>query len=106
MLESFRPAELFTMQQALCKLTEYEEKGNDVTSNLAWDDLTGMRLSADKVIEARSKEIQYVRDMGVWAKVPRRVAQGRGWKLIKTRWIGINKGDDANPIYRSRLVGK
>ena len=27
-------------------------------------------------------------------------------KIIKTRWIDINKGDDLNPIYRSRLVGK
>ena len=26
--------------------------------------------------------------------------------MIKTRWIGINKGDDDNPVYRSRLVGK
>ena len=26
--------------------------------------------------------------------------------MIKTRWININKGDDRNPNYRSRLVGK
>ena len=25
---------------------------------------------------------------------------------MKTRWIDINKGDDENPVYRSRLVGK
>ena len=25
---------------------------------------------------------------------------------IKARWIDINKGDDDNPVYRSRLVGK
>ena len=28
------------------------------------------------------------------------------WKIIRTRWIDINKGDDENPNYRSRLVGK
>ena len=28
------------------------------------------------------------------------------WKIIRTRWIDINKGDDENPVYRSRLVGK
>ena len=28
------------------------------------------------------------------------------WNIISTRWIDINKGDDANPVYRSRLVGK
>ena len=77
-----------------------------VSESIAWDDLTGMRLSADKVIEARGKEMQYVRDMKVWEKIPRRVAQARGWKVIKTRWIDINKGDDLNPVYRSRLVGK
>ena len=37
----------------------------DVSEALALDDLTDMRLSADNVIEARAKEIQYVRDMGV-----------------------------------------
>ena len=37
---------------------------------------------------------------------PRKQAQAQGWKVIKTRWIDINKGDDANPVYRSRLVGK
>ena len=31
----------------------------------------------------------------------------RGVKIIKTRWIDINKGGDrANPNYRSRLVAK
>ena len=29
-----------------------------------------------------------------------------GGKLIKTRWIDINKGDMKTPNYRSRLVGK
>ena len=30
-----------------------------------------------------------------------RVALAKGWKVIKIRWIDINRGDDANPIYRS-----
>ena len=25
---------------------------------------------------------------------------------IGSRWVDVNKGDDANPEYRSRLVGK
>ena len=29
-----------------------------------------------------------------------------GYKIIKTRWIDINKGDDENPVYRSRFVAK
>ena len=73
---------------------------------LAFDDVTGMKLEAGKVKEARSKEIQYVRDMRVYDKIPRSQAQRQGWKVVKTRWIDINKGDDENPNYRSRLVGK
>ena len=33
-------------------------------------------------------------------------ARETGWKIIKTRWIDINKGDDVEVSYRSRLVGK
>ena len=30
----------------------------------------------------------------------------RGKKIIKTRWIDVNKGDEEKPDLRSRLVGK
>ena len=33
-------------------------------------------------------------------------ARENGWEIIKTRWIDINKGDDVEVAYRSRLVGK
>ena len=59
--------------------------GRDISEALAWDDLTGMRFKADQVIEARSKEMTYVRDMKVWTNIPRRLAQARGWDIIKTR---------------------
>ena len=42
----------------------------------------------------------------MYDKIPRHQAVRNGWKIIKTRWIDINKGDDLNPNYRSRLVGK
>ena len=32
--------------------------------------------------------------------------QERGWEIVRSRWIDINKGDDLNPNYRSRMVGK
>ena len=60
---------------------------------------------AGKVKEAREKEVRYVREKAVYAKIPRPMATRRGWKIIRTRWIDITKGDDANPVYRSRLVG-
>ena len=42
-------------QKPLCKLPERSKSRDDVSSALAWDDSTGMRLDAGKVIEARSK---------------------------------------------------
>ena len=47
-----------------------------------------------------------MRDMRVYTKIPRSQATRQGWKVIATRWIDINKGDDEHPNYRSRLVGK
>ena len=34
------------------------------------------------------------------------IGNTKGWKIVKGRWIDINKGDVDNPNYRSRLVGK
>ena len=68
------------------------------SSVLAWDDLTGMKLEAGKGKEARSKEVQYFRDKMLYEKIPRSQATRKGWKVIQTRWIDINKGDDENPI--------
>ena len=65
-----------------------------------------MKLGAGNVVEARAKEVGYIRDKRVYTKILRSQASRHGWKLIQTRWIDINKGDDENPNYRSRLVGK
>ena len=50
---------------SLNKLTCQKDKRGEVTSALAYDGLTGMRLDAGKVIEARAKEVQYVKDTRV-----------------------------------------
>ena len=42
----------------------------------------------------------------VWKKIPRAEAVKRGWNIIKTKWLDINKGDLEQPDYRSRFVGK
>ena len=76
-----------------------------MSSILAWDDLTGMKLDAGKVVEARTKEVQYIRDKRVYDKIPRSQAIRNRWNIIQARWIHINKGDDENPVYRSRMVG-
>ncbi len=72
----------------------------------AWDDVTGKELNAQKVREARKLEIEFFRKMGVYRKVKRAWVKGRGEKVIGVRWIDINKGDNENPDYRSRLVAK
>ena len=82
----------------LGRLTQHRNKAGDITSALAYDDLTGMKLDAGKVIEARTKEVTYLRDKRVYDKIPRHQAQRSKWNIIKTRWIDINKGDDENPV--------
>ena len=81
------------------KFHDVDTISSDVCAKIAWDDLTGMRLDAGKVTEAREKELEYIKQKGVWTKIPRSVAQSRGWKIIKTRWIDVNKGDDDNTVY-------
>ena len=58
----------------LCKLTQTTTKRGDTTSALAWGDLTGMSLDAGKVVEARNREVQYLKDKNVYDKIPRRTA--------------------------------
>ena len=57
-------------------------------------------------IEARKLEMKFFRDMKVYSKVPRSEAYINGAKVITTKWLDINKGDDQEPNYRSRLVGR
>eukprot|EP00973_Karenia_brevis_P040575 5612454-Karenia_brevis.AAC.1 len=86
--------------KGLCQLS----KG--MGESWATDDLTGMWLDAGKVMEARAREMEFVKKKQVWTKITRAEAIRRGWKIIKVRWIDINKGDDQDPLYRSRVVGK
>ena len=79
------------------KFHEVQKNTDDTCTKIAWDDLTGMKLDAGKVKEARAKELEYVKQWGVWTKIPRSVAHAKGWKVIRTRWIDVNKGDDENP---------
>ena len=72
----------------------------------AWDDVSGAILDPKDVRSARLTEMTYAREKKVWVKIPRARAIKNGWKIIKTKWIDINKGDDRQPVYRSRFVGK
>ena len=71
-----------------------------------WDDSKGGWLDARLVMEARKKELEYVRRMNIYQKVPREEAsQGTDRsKPIKVRWVDTNKGTKEQPNVRSRIV--
>ena len=81
--------------QEICTLTHQDTE--------AWDDVKHVWLDPSKVKEARKEEMEYVRKMRVWDKVPRASCIG---KPIPVRWVDTNKGTEAEPNYRSRIVAK
>ena len=58
------------------------------------------------VKKAREEEMKYIHSKNVWAKMSKEEAVKLGYKIVATRWIDTDKGDEQNPNYRSRLVGK
>ncbi len=71
-----------------------------------YDAVSGVPLDDGLVRAARTEELGYARKHGVYEKVPRAQARARGKKVIGTKWLDINKGDDKVPVIRSRLVAK
>ena len=73
----------------------------------AYDDQSGEALDPALVRKARMEEMAYFKSMRVYDKVSldecKRVTGGAP---ISVRWVDINKGDSADPLYRSRLVAK
>ena len=66
------------------------------------DDISGSMLGTEAVLKARQLEMQFFRRLKVYTKVKR-----QPWmKVISTKWIDTNKGDQVNPNLRSRLVGR
>ena len=49
--------------------------------------------------------MEYFTNKEVWVKCPIQEAFDRlGKKPISVRWVDVNKGDDSEPNYRSRLA--
>ena len=72
-----------------------------------WDEGSHKLLDSDGVIVARLDEIQQIRNHNVYEKVPLEECHQRTGKApIKVKWVDINKGDEINKEYRSRLVAK
>ena len=71
-----------------------------------WDNISGEELPNDLVKKARREEIDWVRSIGLYDKVPRSEATSRNIAPLKIRWVDVNKGDRSCYNVRSRLVGK
>jgi len=72
-----------------------------------WDEMSGKALNHDEVIAARLDEIKQIHSHDVYEKVPIDLCwQVTGKAPVKVKWIDLNKGDDINHDYRSRLVAK
>ena len=67
----------------------------------------GAELDLKKMKEAREEEMEYVRKMHLYDKVPiSECRRATGRMQITVRWIDINKGDGDIPNYRSRIVAR
>ena len=66
------------------------------------DDMSGTELNKEDAVEARRKELEFFKKLGVYTKVKKE----EGMKIISTKWLDVNKGDDKNKNYRARLVGR
>ena len=66
------------------------------------DNISGKPLSTEKVKEARTEEISAINQMQVWEVIDRPSNE----KVIPTRWVDVNKGNEKNVKYRSRSVAK
>ena len=86
------------------KLAEEEEHPDLVP---AFDDVSGAPLDPEKVHAARMEEIEFIRGIGLYDKVPiEECWRNTGKGPITTKWIDINKGDGRKTKYRSRNVAR
>ena len=67
-----------------------------------YDDISGKPLNNTLVTKARAEEMGVIAEMKIWDVVDR----PKNMRVIGTRWVDVNKGDEANPYYRSRLVAQ
>ena len=91
-----------SLHALLCQVANSESCDSEF-----WDDLSGKVLDANRVRKARIEEMGEIAKHGVYAKVPiKECWEATGTNPIGTRWVDVNKGDDTNPDYRSRLVAQ
>ncbi len=100
------------------KMNDREEKekvahlmsciADDSKGEVFIDDVHGCELDPRRVREARIKEMEYFRQMGVYERSTTEECKAKtGKKPIKLRWVDTNKSNSEDrPDYRSRLVAK
>ena len=91
----------------------YIEDGNDKhvyycdSWGQYWDEVSNQKLEKSLVEDARLDEIKGLYQYGVYDKVKTEECwQKTGKAPIRVRWLDINKGDETNKEYRSRLVAQ
>ena len=69
------------------------------------DVLADQVINGSMVVGPKADEFPFFYTTGVWVKRPHGAARAKtGRPPISVRWVGVNKGDDVNPNYRSRLL--
>ena len=58
------------------------------------------------VHSAKMEEKDFIVKMGVYDVVPRSAAAEKGCRVIRTRWVTVNKGSDDAPQLRARWVAQ
>ena len=77
------------------------------TEGRYWDEVSHKLLESSGVIAARLDEIKQIYEHRVYEKVPiEECHRVTGKAPIKVKWVDLNKGDEINKEYRSRLVAK
>ena len=89
------------------KVDDVQQDGEYHNLMRYWDDTTSKELREDLVKSARKGEIDEVRRMKVWTKVPlSQCLAETGKQAIRIRWVDRNKRDEKDPTYMSRIVAK
>jgi hypothetical protein len=88
------------------EINNVEEAEAELYQTWAWDDVKDVALNLEKVRQARKLEMGFIRSRKVYKYAKRDEVQKRGFKVIGTKWVDTNKGDDKVENYRSRLVAQ
>ena len=99
--------ELMNTARAMNQRYKTVEEDIEKEMGLAWDDVFGAELNPRAVRQSREEEIDYVRKMKLYNKVPiSECYKETGRKPVSVRWVDTDKGTATEPNLRSRLVAQ